>query len=146
MGSAAVRMTRKGSIHTLLVLLFCLVPRTPARNLHHTKLSIGNVELLTVLDGRCGPKCLWLRALPSVDNGVRLQRPHPSQLGAVPEVCLPQVQQPLPAGVVPSTHQPSSHHYVTSDSFYHQTNSSYWHLIPNNENIPRTRRCIKLGA
>merc|ERR1712183_261415 len=46
MGSAAVRMTRKGSIHTLLVLLFCLVPPTPARNLHHEKLTIGNVELL----------------------------------------------------------------------------------------------------
>merc|ERR1711931_374273 len=46
MGSAAVRMTRKGSIHTLLVLLFCLVPQTPARNLHHTRLSIGNAELL----------------------------------------------------------------------------------------------------
>merc|ERR1712212_425024 len=46
MGSAAVRMTRKGSIRTLLVLLFCLVPQTPAKNLHHTRLSIGNVELL----------------------------------------------------------------------------------------------------
>merc|ERR1711936_1246921 len=46
MGSAAVRMTRKRSVQTFLVLLFCLVPQSPARNLHHTKLTIGNVELL----------------------------------------------------------------------------------------------------
>merc|ERR1712183_392897 len=46
MGSAVVRMTRKRSVQTLLVLLFCLLPQTPARNLHHTKLSIANVEFL----------------------------------------------------------------------------------------------------
>merc|ERR1719427_1909240 len=33
-------MTRKRSLQTLLVLLFCLLPQTPARNPHHTGLSI----------------------------------------------------------------------------------------------------------